>query len=197
MEPILERVKEFADKAHWNQTRKYSTDRYIVHPMRVMMICRGYTSNVSLLCAAILHDVLEDTSITEEALSKFLFRTLPAPDAARTLELVEELTDVYVKKKFPAWNRRKRKQKEVDRLSHASADAQTIKYADIMDNCPEIATKDPDFADRYLRECRHLLGKMRKGNHQLLEQALGIVHSCMILLKNNKKIHPGGRIASF
>ena len=191
MDSILKCVKEFADKAHGDQTRKYSSDRYIVHPMRVMMICREHTSKIPVLCAAILHDVLEDTSITEEALSQFLSNTLPGPDAARTLQLVVELTDAYVKTKFPTWNRRKRKQKEADRLRHTSADAQTIKYADIIDNCPEITANDPDFAERYLRECRHLLGKMRKGNHDLHQHALGIVNGCMLQLKHNKEINPG------
>lgn len=191
MEPILECVKEFADKAHGDQTRKYSPDRYIVHPMRVMMICREHTSKISVLCAAILHDVLEDTSITGEALGQFLSSILPAPDAAQTLQLVVELTDVYVKERFPTWNRRKRKQKEVERMRHASVDAQTIKYADIMDNCPEITANDPDFAERYLIECRHLLGKMRNGNQSLHRQALNIVNSCILELKNKKDTLPG------
>ena len=83
MEEVLERVKAFAEEAHGDQTRKYSPDPYIVHPMRVMGICRQHTGATSVLCAAILHDVLEDTPTTREMLSLFLSNTLPAPDAAR------------------------------------------------------------------------------------------------------------------
>jgi hypothetical protein len=86
---------------------------------------------------------------------------------ARTLEMVIELTDVYVKKDFPKLNRRVRKNKESVRLAHISPDAQTIKYADILDNVSEITKHDPDFAKVFLFECRDNLKKMNKGNAAL------------------------------
>ncbi|MGN6567929.1 MAG: hypothetical protein ACTHJ0_08255 [Flavipsychrobacter sp.] len=36
----LEEVIAFADKAHGSQMRKYTPERYIVHPIRVMELCR-------------------------------------------------------------------------------------------------------------------------------------------------------------
>ena len=90
------------------------------------------------------------------------------PDTAdRTVGIVKELTDEYTKKNYPNWNRKKRKQKEHERLSKTSAEAQTIKYADLMDNSAEIAKEDPDFADRYLNEAEDLLKRMDKGNPEL------------------------------
>jgi guanosine-3',5'-bis(diphosphate) 3'-pyrophosphohydrolase len=84
---------------------------------------------------------------------------------------VEELTDIYVKKSYPRMNRRTRKAKELARMEHISADAQTIKYADIIDNCREIVTDDSDFAAVFLRECATLLDKVNQGNPQLYAQA--------------------------
>lgn len=175
MDQVLEKIKDFADRAHGKQTRRYSADRYIVHPVRVMEICRQHTNDLAILAAAILHDVLEDTDVKKEAMDNFLRDTMELSQAQRTLKLVVELTDIYVKDNYPEWNRRKRKSKEADRLATISAEAQTIKYADIIDNSGEIASHDPDFAQLYLEEATVLLDKMTKGNRQLRERALETV----------------------
>lgn len=38
---IINKIIEFADKAHGDQTRKYTSDKYIVHPIRVMETCNN------------------------------------------------------------------------------------------------------------------------------------------------------------
>ncbi|MDF2448383.1 MAG: metal-dependent phosphohydrolase [Bacteroidota bacterium] len=63
MEIILDQIREFADKAHGEQMRKYTPGRYIVHPIRVMNTCKRVTYDICILAAALLHDVLEDTAI--------------------------------------------------------------------------------------------------------------------------------------
>lgn len=175
MDPAIEKVKEFAKKAHDGQRRKYTPDPYIVHPVRVMELCKEYTSSVPVLCAALLHDVLEDTEVSKEELKHFLLSVLNDKDAAMTLQLVVELTDVYVKKDYPQWNRRTRKKKEADRIAGTSAEAQTIKYADILDNCKEIVQYDQEFGPKFLRECKILLQRMPKGNPELYQRAKDLV----------------------
>jgi (p)ppGpp synthase/HD superfamily hydrolase len=187
MVEVLNKIKKYADLAHGDQMRKYSPERYIVHPIRVMETCRAYTNDITVLSAAVLHDVLEDTNVTKEDLGKFLQTVMNASQTSRTLMLVEELTDVYVKKDYPTWNRRKRKMKEASRIEKISEDAQAIKYADIIDNCPEITDNDPDFAERYLRECKLLLSKMKKGNKELYLKAKKTVDNCLLQLKVNKQ----------
>jgi len=182
-EEILQKIIEFADESHDQQIRRYTGDRYIVHPVRVMELCRKYNDNISVLSAAILHDVLEDTPVTRDELELFLLQMLPEDNARFTLELVEQLTDEFVKDKYPKWNRRKRKNKEAERLAAASAEAQTIKYADIIDNAPEITEKDPEFAERFLRECRALVKMMKKGNPLLREKAFDTVNNCLSQLE--------------
>jgi (p)ppGpp synthase/HD superfamily hydrolase len=189
MEKVLKQIEQYADKAHGQQTRKYSPERYIVHPVRVMEMCRVYTEDISVLSAALLHDVLEDTNISKETLGDFLNTILNAEEASRTLQLVEELTDVYIKKDFPLWNRRKRKMKEAERIENTSKDSQTIKYADIIDNCPEITEKDPEFAVRFLRECRLLLKRMKKGNKDLYLKAVKTVNDCLEKLKETSTMN--------
>ncbi len=175
MKKILEQIREFADKAHGNQMRKYSPDRYIVHPVRVMETCSKYTNHLPILAAALLHDVLEDTDTTVDDLHHFLEQLLNSEETVETLSLVVEMTDVFVKSEYPKWNRRKRKQRELERIVETSADAQTIKYADILDNSTEIAANDPDFALRYLSECLEILKSADTGNAALHRLAIDTV----------------------
>lgn len=171
----LNQVRDFADRAHGDQTRKYTHERYIVHPERVMNICRAHTSKQSILAAALLHDVLEDTKTTKEEVFDFLTGIMGYTSAQVTTRLVEELTDEYEKKKYPNWNRAKRKYMESERLAKVSAEAQTVKYADILDNTQEIVQQDPHFARKYLQECKIMLEKMTKGHTKLRYQALKLV----------------------
>jgi guanosine-3',5'-bis(diphosphate) 3'-pyrophosphohydrolase len=177
MNEVLQQVRDYADKAHGNQQRKYSPERYIVHPVRVMELCEKYDNRLPVLAASLLHDVLEDTAVTPRELHAFLLTVMSEEDSKQTALLVKELTDVYTKQEFPRWNRRKRKRKESARIEKTGGDSQTIKYADIIDNSREIAQHDPDFATVFLTECWELLGKMPKGNAELYQQAKHVVQT--------------------
>lgn len=175
MEEILEKIKEFADNAHGEQMRIYTAERYINHPIRVMNTCREFTSDLTVLGAALLHDVLEDTSITEDELLDFLNSVMTEKDARYTVSLVIDLTDVYVKKDYPQWNRRQRKAKEYDRLAKADPQAQSIKYADVIDNSSDVARHNADFAQTSLLEYRQLLTEVNKGDGRLRKRAMDVV----------------------
>ncbi len=192
MDQAIEKVKDFAENAHDGQKRKYQPGSYIVHPVRVMELCKEYTSSVPVLCAALLHDVLEDTEVSKEELKHFLLSVLNEKDAALTLQLVVELTDVYVKKDYPEWNRKTRKTKEADRIAGTSAQSQTIKYADIIDNCKEIIQYDEEFGSKFLKECKLPLQRMPKGNPQLYQRAKDLVEKELAGWKAQKQ----GREAS-
>lgn len=172
MEELLRKVKEFADQAHGEQMRKYTPERYIVHPERVMLICREYTTDIPVQAAALLHDVLEDTPVTESEIANFLTGLMPEDKTRKTVELVVELTDVYIKDDYPHLNRRSRKELETARLAKTSAAAQTIKYADLIDNAFDIIKHDPQFGRKFISEARNLLKHMEKGNAELRERAL-------------------------
>lgn len=171
MEEILKKVMDFADQAHGAQKRKYTGERYIVHPVRVMKTCMQYTDNPVVLSAALLHDVLEDTSVGKDKIYPFLENIMGREKSAQVIDLVVALTDVYVKEKFLLLNRKRRKKKESERLGTIPSDAQTIKYADIIDNTMDISRNDPNFAPVYLKECRLLLTNMKKGNPELYKRA--------------------------
>jgi guanosine-3',5'-bis(diphosphate) 3'-pyrophosphohydrolase len=182
-EEKIAKVRDFANEAHGEQKRRYSDDPYIVHPMRVMEMCANYTNDIAVLCAAILHDVLEDTAVGEKELSDFLSTVMEPDESARTLTFVIELTDVFIKQTYPRMNRRNRKEREALRLAAVSADAQTIKYADIIDNT-DVTGHDPDFAKKYLGEARQLLISMQNGNPQLRDKAIKRVDDCLQSLQS-------------
>lgn len=172
MEALLQKVRDFADQAHGEQTRKYTPERYIVHPERVMLICREYTTDIPVQAAALLHDVLEDTPVSKAKIASFLGELMSPDHVRRTVHLVEELTDVYIKKDYPHLNRKQRKVLETERLSKCSAAAQTIKYADLIDNAYDIIKHDPHFGRKYIAEAKALLKDMTKGNAELRERAI-------------------------
>ena len=179
MDDILQKVTAFARQAHGDQRRKFVDEPYINHLVRVMEICRQYSTDMTILLAALLHDVLEDTNVTREEIKEFMLPLLNEEKTMRTVKLVEEMTDIYTKKKYPEWNRRKRKSKEVERLSSVSSGAQTIKYADIIDNSLDIKNAETDFARVFLFECKALLKVMTHGDNRLYKRAVETVQRCI------------------
>ncbi len=69
VEPIdrlaVERAFAFSCERHANQMRK-SGDEFITHPVGVARICAGMRLDTETLCAALLHDTVEDTSASLE-----------------------------------------------------------------------------------------------------------------------------------
>lgn len=167
---LYESAAVLADEAHKGQVRVDGTP-YIRHPVRVATIIAERVPNASeeLISAAILHDVLEDTDVTYEQLVERTNKTVA--------NLVRELT----KGDFEG-NRESRVYQEAVRLGGISADAQTIKYADIIDNLSDIDKAKPDFASKYRFEKRWQLVKMTDG-YQALRQAAW-------LLAFDKKVIP-------
>ena len=79
-----ENALRFASKAHEGQFRKDGVTPYIVHPKAVVRMLKlwGITQPI-LICAAYLHDVLEDTRVTEAEIEKCF--TFMVSDCVKTL----------------------------------------------------------------------------------------------------------------
>lgn len=67
---MVEKAMIFAAKAHSGATRKGTDIPYIVHPMEVGAIAASITGEREVIAAAILHDILEDTAVTEAEVEK-------------------------------------------------------------------------------------------------------------------------------
>ena len=62
---IVKRAYEYADTLHQGQMRQ-SGEPYISHPLNVAYILADMHADRDTICAGLLHDTLEDTSITKE-----------------------------------------------------------------------------------------------------------------------------------
>lgn len=59
--PNIDRAIRFAAAAHKGQIRKASKQPYIFHPLEVLNVVSTMTLDDDVLCAAVLHDTVEDT----------------------------------------------------------------------------------------------------------------------------------------
>lgn len=171
---FLRAAELIAAEAHGQQQRQFENAPYWRHLQRVAQIVRDHTGSEILTAAALFHDVLEDTSWTAELLKERIAAISSPQEAGAIIELVRQLTDEYIKDNYPEWNRAQRKKAEAERLAKVSADAQTIKYADIMDNSRSLHT-GKSFAFKYLNEAIQLLQMMKKGDPELRALTLKVV----------------------
>ena len=72
---IIRKAYDFALKYHGNQKRK-SGELYIVHPLNVAYILSTLELDDETICAALLHDVVEDTPATNEDLIREFGETI-------------------------------------------------------------------------------------------------------------------------
>ena len=66
---LIRKAYEFAKKNHGDQRRK-SGELYIIHPLNVAYILAGLGLDDETICAALLHDVVEDTEVTSKQLEE-------------------------------------------------------------------------------------------------------------------------------
>lgn len=148
------------------QKRKYTGECYSVHPIDVyqtLLYEVGVTDH-NMLIAALLHDVVEDTGVSEEDI-----RTLFGDDVAN---LVSGLTDVS---KPEDGNRETRKRIDREHTAKQGVRCKTIKLADLISNSNSITQYDKEFAKVYMAEKKLLLEVLKGGNEVLYQTALSIV----------------------
>ena len=160
-EPLIDLARGFATAAHAaiDQRRKYTGEPYICHPEAVARIVRCALCSPAMIAAAWLHDVVEDTHISQDVINTMF--------PAEVSILVDWMTD---KTTISDGNRATRKGMERARWARAPADAQTIKLADAIDNCIDITQHDPAFSKVYVREMGLLLEVLTAGATSLRAQ---------------------------
>lgn len=162
MTDLVQRARAFAVDAHRqiNHRRKYSRQPYEVHLQAVAELVASVTSQPEMLAAAWLHDTVEDTPVTLDAvLQEF---------GAGVAALVGDLTDVS---RPGDGNRTVRKAIDREHTARASPRAKTVKLADLIDNLRDIVPGDPGFARVFLAEAQALLAVLGDGDARLLELA--------------------------
>ena len=82
----LRRAFAFAAEHHQQQTRE-SGEPYLSHPLEVAFILADLRLDVTTLCAALLHDIVEDTRMPISAIAAEF-----GPDVARLVEGVTKIS---------------------------------------------------------------------------------------------------------
>ncbi|MDX1806863.1 MAG: HD domain-containing protein [Paenisporosarcina sp.] len=152
---VVESV-EFAYDRHKGQTRKYSNEPYILHPIRVAFIVSSTTNDQATIAAANLHDVVEDTDTELEEIYDVFGK--------RVGLYVEGVTN---KSKLTDGNRATRKEMDRQQIKQSLPPSKTIKLADILDNAPSIIKNDPGFAKVWMNEKNLMLPFLREGHTML------------------------------
>ena len=86
----LAKAYEFAKESHKDQKRK-SGEMFVVHPVEVAIILADLHMDIDTLCAALLHDTIEDTDANAKELNKLF-----GYDVALLVEGVTKITQIEV-----------------------------------------------------------------------------------------------------
>lgn len=163
------RASVFANVWHNGQFRKYSKDPYILHPMRVagrtclLPFYITQTSDQDLedaVCAAWLHDVIEDCGITPEHIEGLFNKNVR--------DIVVGLTEF----KDPTKNRKTRKKETLDKLQQESNIVKIIKMIDRIDNLRDMNNCMDDFLFVYKRESRDLAEALKDSSEILYQELI-------------------------
>lgn len=167
---VLVKAAAFAADKHRHQRRKGAdAEPYINHPIglaSVLAVEAGIT-DVETLCAAILHDTVEDTETSEAELR--------AHFGVAIAGLVMEVTD------DKRLDKDERKRLQIQRAAAASEKARLVKLADKICNLRDIVEKPPadwDLARRraYFDWARQVIDGVR-GTHPDLERLFDEVYA--------------------
>jgi (p)ppGpp synthase/HD superfamily hydrolase len=169
--PITEKEKlawNFAKQAHKGQVRKFINKPYFgAHVVRVNGIVKQYTTDEDLLCAALLHDTLEDCYEDPEVglvELKELFGTRVGNLVWELTSDGDEIDDSYDGSKTEYLT---------DKMIHMSDDALIIKLADRLQNISDAFTATERFRNKYFQETSEILTEIQKNRqfnriHRLL-----------------------------
>jgi len=140
---------EFATLKHKGQYRKDGKTPYICHPLDVLkrLIYWGIDTNehVDLACAAVGHDLAEDTDALYEEIKELFGERVANLIDALTFSNSDSPTIRRVKKK--AW---------MDSFATAPIDVFVLKTADRIVNLKDFLAEDHEYAKKYFEKARSL-----------------------------------------
>ncbi|AGA89744.1 hypothetical protein Thimo_0914 [Thioflavicoccus mobilis 8321] len=126
------RALAFAAEKHRGQRRKdVAASPYINHPIALadVLVNEGGVFDATVLCAAVLHDTIEDTETTPDELARHF--------GERIAGIVMEVTD---DKALP---KDERKTRQVTHAPYLSSEAKLVKLADKICNLRDILAAPP------------------------------------------------------
>lgn len=129
---LIMRAAAFAAHKHRDQRRKDEfASPYINHPLSLACVLteEGGVDDVATICAALLHDTVEDTDTSFEELEREF--------GAEIAGIVREVTD------DKALDKATRKALQIEHAAQASTKAKLVKLADKICNVRDVAQNPP------------------------------------------------------
>lgn len=160
LSPLLNALHFAAEKHKFQRNPASDQIPYVNHLIQVTeaLVRVGSETNVELLCAALLQDILEDTGLERSELETHF--------SSGIIDIVVELTD------DTSLSYEDRNLRQIERIKSCSASAQKIRLADMTCNILELFTHPIDWprARRmiYLQNAIHVVDSIR-GFHPTLE----------------------------
>lgn len=130
---VIQKALIFAIKHHDGQTRKNKNVPFVVHPIMVAINCARNGLSDDEIAAAILHDVVEDTSVTVFELRNHFNENI--------CKIVDSLT-----------NRTNKKEKYLNSIRYNEYSVRCIKTADRIHNLSESEDMGPGWREKYIRD---------------------------------------------
>src|SRR6185503_7246815 len=169
---LLLKALAFAAHKHRDQRRKDAeASPYINHPIALadVLVNEGGVTDVEVLCAALLHDTVEDTATTHQELVDAF--------GSRIARIVAEVTDDTDLPK------QERKRLQIEHAPHLSEGAKLVKLADKICNLRDVVERPPakwDLARRreYFDWAKQVVDGLR-GTHPRLEAAFDAAYEKM------------------
>lgn len=126
------KAAQFASEKHKSQRRKDAdASPYINHPLALanVLATEGGIDNPDVICAALLHDTIEDTNTTADELTTHF--------GPKVTSIVLEVTD------DKSLDKAVRKEEQVRHAPHISPEAKLVKLADKICNLRDILASPP------------------------------------------------------
>lgn len=138
---LLLQTLAFAAHKHKDQRRKdVESSPYINHPISLAnILCNeGQVTDIDAICAALLHDTVEDTDTTAGELEQEFGATISG--------IVMDVTDDN------ALDKAVRKQRQIEHAAHICDQAKLVKLADKISNLRDVASCPPENWDLERRQ---------------------------------------------
>jgi (p)ppGpp synthase/HD superfamily hydrolase len=177
---MVKKALRFATIAHRGQKRKYIDMEYIKHPVETCNLLHEYTDGDikdEILCAALLHDVVEDTDYgLDDIGSEF---------NPEVVSLVYELTTIKKDQKKVG-----KKKYLLDKMNNMSEDALTIKLADRLSNIGDLVAEEvpAEFVKKYVEETKFLMTQLKRTLTPLQKRLRNRITRVLLFLTLNRKI---------
>lgn len=191
--PLTPKEKEawdFAKELHKDQVRKFINKSYFMaHVQKVNGIAKQYTTDEDILCAALLHDTIEDCFDDKEV----GYHIIEEKFGKRVADIVMELTS---SKEEIEEDYDSKADYLIVKMIHMSDDALFVKLCDRLQNISDAFTASEKFRNNYFQETVKIISELEKNRRFNRIQGL-IANQIKMKLNNISSIFKIKRFSDF